>query len=63
MLLMTVALFAFNTGLTFNIQHLLGNAARAFNMAIVSFLVARAVVGKIQGFPDEQVIYTRYFFI
>ena len=29
MLLVTVALFAFNTGLNFNIQHLLGNTARA----------------------------------
>ena len=42
MLLVTVALFAFNTGLNFNIQHLLGNAARAFNMAMVSFLATRA---------------------
>jgi hypothetical protein len=36
MLLVTVALFAFNTGLNFIIQHLLGNTARAFNMAMVS---------------------------
>lgn len=44
MLLVTVALFAFNTGLNFNIQHLLGNAARAFNMAIVSFLATTITV-------------------
>ena len=45
MLLVTVALFAFNTGLNFNIQHLLGNAARAFNMAMVSFLATTITVG------------------
>lgn len=45
MLLVTVALFAFNTGLNFNIQHLLGNAARAFNMAMVSFLATSITVG------------------
>lgn len=45
MLLVTVALFAFNTGLNFNIQHLLGNTARAFNMAMVSFLATSVSVG------------------
>ena len=45
MLLVTVALFAFSTGLNFNIQHLLGNTARAFNMAIVSFMATSIVVG------------------
>ncbi|MBT3284576.1 hypothetical protein HN807_09275 [Candidatus Bathyarchaeota archaeon] len=45
MLLVTVALFAFNMGLNFNIQHLLGNTARAFNMAIMSFLVTTITVG------------------
>jgi NhaP-type Na+/H+ or K+/H+ antiporter len=45
MLLVTVALFAFSTGLNFNIQHLLGNTARAFNMAIVSFMTTSVVVG------------------
>jgi NhaP-type Na+/H+ or K+/H+ antiporter len=45
MLLVTVALFAFSTGLNFNIQHILGNTARAFNMAIVSFMAATGVVG------------------
>jgi cell volume regulation protein A len=45
MLLVTVALFAFSTGLNFNIQHLLGNTARAFNMAIVSFMTTTFVVG------------------
>lgn len=45
MLLVTVALFAFSTGLNFNIQHLLGNTARAFNMAITSFLATSIVVG------------------
>ena len=45
MLLVTVALFAFNTGLNFNIQHLLGNTARAFDMAMVSFLATSISVG------------------
>ncbi len=45
MLLVTVALFAFSTGLNFNIQHLLGNTARAFNTAILSFLTTTFAVG------------------
>jgi len=45
MLLVTVALFAFNTGLNFNIQHILGNTARAFNMAMMSFLATTITVG------------------
>ncbi len=45
MLLVTVALFAFNTGLNFNIQHLLGNTARAFNIAMMSFLTTTVTVG------------------
>lgn len=45
MLLVTVALFAFSTGLNFNIQHLLGNTTRAFNMAMVSFLATTFTVG------------------
>jgi len=45
MILVTVALFAFNTGLNFNIQHLLGNTARAFNMAMMSFLATTITVG------------------
>ena len=44
-LLVTVALFAFSTGLNFNIQHLLGNTARAFNMAIISFMATSISVG------------------
>lgn len=45
MLLVTVALFAFSTGLNFNIQHLIGNTTRAFNMAIISFISISIVVG------------------
>ena len=45
MLLVTVALFAFNTGLNFNIQHILGNTARAFNMAMMSFISTTFTVG------------------
>ena len=45
MLLVTVALFAFSTGLNFNIQHLLGNTARAFNTAMLSFLATTFTVG------------------
>ncbi len=33
-----------------------------FLIIAVRFITA-TVIGKIQGFPDEQVIYTRYFFI
>ncbi|MCW4014558.1 MAG: cation:proton antiporter [Candidatus Bathyarchaeota archaeon] len=45
MILVTVALFAFNTGISFNIQHILGNTTRAFNMALGTFLVITASVG------------------
>ncbi len=47
MLLVTVSLFSFSTGLNINIQHILGNTAKAFNMAIVSFLTTSLVVGVI----------------
>ncbi len=45
MFLVTVALFAFNIGLNFNIQHLLGNTTRAFNMAMMNFLTTTISVG------------------
>ncbi|MCB2173249.1 cation:proton antiporter [archaeon] len=45
MLLVTVALFAFNTGISFNIQHILGNTTRAFNMALGTFLAITVSVG------------------
>ena len=45
MILVTVTLFAFSTGISFNIQQILGNTARAFNMALASFLAITASVG------------------
>ena len=56
MLLVTVALFAFDIGLNFNIQHLLGNTARAFNMAMMSFLATTISVGLALNF-----IFPEYF--
>ena len=47
MLLVTVALFAFNTGISFNIQHILGNTTRAFNVALGTFLAITVSVGLI----------------
>ncbi len=45
MLLVTVALFAFSTGISFNIQQILGNTTRAFNMALGSFIAVTVSVG------------------
>jgi len=45
MILVTVVLFAFSTGISFNMQQILGNTAQAFNMALASFLAVTASVG------------------
>ena len=45
MLLVTVSLFAFSTGISFNIQQILGNTTRAFNMALGSFIAVTVSVG------------------
>ena len=45
MILVTVVLFAFSTGISFNIQQILGKTAQAFNMALTSFLCVTASVG------------------
>ena len=45
MILVTVVLFAFSTGISFNIQQILGNMTQAFNMALTSFLAVTVSVG------------------
>ena len=45
MILVSVALFAFNTGISFNIQHIIGNTSQALNMALISFLTVTVSVG------------------
>ncbi len=45
MILVTIVLFAFSTGISFNIQQIIGNTARAFNIALASFLAVTASVG------------------
>ncbi len=45
MILVTVALFAFSTGLSFNIQQILGHSTRAFNLALGSFFTVSISVG------------------
>lgn len=45
MLLVTVVLFAFSTGISFNIQQILGKTAQAFNLALASFIVITGSVG------------------
>ncbi len=45
MILVTVALFAFSTGLSFNIQQILENSTRAFSLALGSFIAVSLSVG------------------
>lgn len=45
MIIVTVALFAFNTGINLNIQQILGHTARAFNLALMSFIAITVSVG------------------
>ena len=45
MIIVTVALFAFNTGISLNVQQILGHTARAFNLALFSFLAITVSVG------------------
>ena len=50
MILVTVALFAFSTGLSFNIQQILENSTRAFSMALGSFLAVSLSVGLVLNY-------------
>jgi len=45
MILVTVALFAFSTGISINIQQIVGNTARAFGLAVASFLAVTISIG------------------
>ena len=45
MILVTVALFAFSTGISINIQQIFGNTARAFGLAVASFLAVTVSIG------------------
>ncbi len=45
MIIVTVALFAFNTGINLNIQQILGHTARAFSLALMSFIAITVSVG------------------
>ena len=54
MILVTVALFAFSTGISINLQQVLGNAARAFGLALASFMTVTVTIGVSLNyfFPD-----------
>ncbi len=45
MILVTVALFSFSTGISFNAQQILGNTTRAFSMALTTFIAVTVSVG------------------